>query len=76
MNANQYLNHLATQGQHYFTTKDMIHALKMSHTAAWAAMIRLEKKGLLPHLIEGFILLSPQNINVWVVSHPINLFLI
>lgn len=59
VNANQYLNHLATQGQHYFTTKDMMHALKMSHTAAWAAMIRLEKKGVIATPHRGFHLIIP-----------------
>ncbi|WP_045100282.1 type IV toxin-antitoxin system AbiEi family antitoxin [Legionella micdadei] len=59
MNTTNYLNHLAAQGQHCFTTDDMMHALKMSQTAVWAAITRLEKKGVIATPHRGFHIIVP-----------------
>lgn len=57
--APNFVNHLATQGQHCFTTDEMMLALNVSKTNAWAAIIRLEKKGLIATPCRGFHIIVP-----------------
>ncbi|MBA2648087.1 MAG: type IV toxin-antitoxin system AbiEi family antitoxin [Legionella sp.] len=59
MKAPNFVNHLATQGQHCFTTHEMMLALDVSKTNAWAAIIRLEKKGLIATPYRGFHIVVP-----------------
>lgn len=59
MKAPTFVNHLATQGQHCFTTHEMMLALDVSITNAWAAIIRLEKKGLIATPYRGFHIIVP-----------------
>ena len=59
MKAPDYVNHLATQGQHCFTTHEIMHELGLSQTNAWAAIIRLEKKGLIASPHRGFHVIVP-----------------
>ena len=57
--APNFVNHLATQGQHCFTTHELMIALDVSQTNAWAAIIRLEKKGLIATPYRGFHVIVP-----------------
>lgn len=59
MNASNFVNHLATEGQHCFTTDEMMLSLDVSKINAWAAIIRLEKKGLIATPYRGFHLIVP-----------------
>lgn len=57
--ASNFVNHLATEGQHCFTTNEMMLALNMSKTNAWASIIRLEKKRLIATPHRGFHIIVP-----------------
>ncbi|KTD83105.1 type IV toxin-antitoxin system AbiEi family antitoxin [Legionella waltersii] len=59
MKAHNFVNHLATQGQHYFTTDDMIQALNSSQINAWSLIRRLEKKGMIATPYQGFHVIIP-----------------
>ncbi|WP_115176107.1 type IV toxin-antitoxin system AbiEi family antitoxin [Legionella feeleii] len=59
MKAHNFVNHLATQGQHYFTTDDMIQALDLSRINAWALIRRLGKKGMVATPYQGFHVIIP-----------------
>lgn len=59
MKTEDYLIHLASQGQHYFTTNDAMRALDSSKVNTWATLIRLEKKGSIATPYRGFHLIVP-----------------
>lgn len=59
MKAAHFVHYLATKGQHCFTTDEMMLALKLSTKNIWAAIIRLEKKGLIATPCRGFHVIVP-----------------
>jgi predicted transcriptional regulator of viral defense system len=54
-----YLDNLATQGKHCFTTYELMEALGLSKQAAWSALSRLLKKGLIATPGRRFHILVP-----------------
>jgi predicted transcriptional regulator of viral defense system len=54
-----YLNQLAIQGKHYFTTYELMDALGLSKQAAWSAISRFLKKGLIATPGRRFHILIP-----------------
>lgn len=59
MNASHFVTNLAIQGQHYFTTNQMMLTLGLSKPTAWVTITRLEKKGVIATPYRGFHVIVP-----------------